>query len=308
MQPRSFAFQCLSAQCMWMTISWAKENDHPLRSNFKVESAACLEITRRTYHSIALFATCLLISKVCTQGLCCHSMLWDIPCILRGWNPFAVVENCHSVPSCSNLSRYTCGESFMQIAQKTGLYCCLCRGFRNGMIWKGNCRCHGTFRIQCFLHRITEIQKQILDSKAGLCKPCSFAPRGICRSGDAGALMGSAECLHSNVNVGWKLIGKNTYIQYIIYTRDIDLLEESCPVQLLHIHSPEDCEFCHAPSHRAPLRRPSKKVGTKKSFKFFPLWMLWSIFKFLFGYLEMFWVVFQLFFQGHGLSQKACDV
>ncbi|CAJ1397257.1 unnamed protein product [Effrenium voratum] len=44
---------------------------------------------------------------------------------------------------------------------------------------------------------------------AELCKPCSFAPRGICRSG-------------------------------------------------------EDCEFCHAPSHRAPLRRPSKKERLRR--------------------------------------------
>eukprot|EP00913_Durusdinium_trenchii_P011772 g11058.t1 len=44
---------------------------------------------------------------------------------------------------------------------------------------------------------------------AGLCKPCSFAPRGICRSGD-------------------------------------------------------DCDFCHAPSHRAPLRRPSKKARMRR--------------------------------------------
>lgn len=44
---------------------------------------------------------------------------------------------------------------------------------------------------------------------AGLCKPCSFAPRGICRSGD-------------------------------------------------------DCDFCHAPSHRAPLRRPSKKERMRR--------------------------------------------
>lgn len=44
---------------------------------------------------------------------------------------------------------------------------------------------------------------------AGLCKPCSFAPRGICRSGD-------------------------------------------------------NCDFCHAPSHRAPLRRPSKKERMRR--------------------------------------------
>lgn len=44
---------------------------------------------------------------------------------------------------------------------------------------------------------------------AEICKPCSFAPRGVCRAGD-------------------------------------------------------DCDFCHAPSHRAPLRRPSKKERMRR--------------------------------------------